>query len=136
MSDDHAPSGYYPYWEEDDFEFPITTNFHYNITKAKLGDKFFESEYGQTIYGEVISEPKTEGEYLSFEAKMSDGRTVTYGGSLSNSAYWPTIYKIDKWPRRYEQGTDLLTECPDTNTELHQRRNGGPRKRKERGTTK
>lgn len=70
----------------------------YNIKKAKLGDKFYESEYGTTVYGEVITEPKVEDGYLSFEAKMSDGRTVVYGGALDNSAYWPTIWKVEPTP--------------------------------------
>ena len=75
----------------------------YRITDAKKGDKFYESEYGRTIYGEVITEPKTEGKYLSFEAKMSDGRTVIYGGDLENSAYWPTIVQVDEWPAQSKE---------------------------------
>lgn len=76
----------------------VVGDFNYDISKAKLGDKFYESEYGTTIYGEVITEPKTVNGYIMFEAKMSDGREVQYGGAVGNSAYWPTIVKINEWP--------------------------------------
>lgn len=70
-------------------------DFDYSIEKARLGDKFLESEYGQTIYGEVITEPITSKDgYISFDAKMSDGRVVTYGGPLNSSTYWPKIVKV------------------------------------------
>jgi hypothetical protein len=75
-------------------------DFDYNIKKAKLGDKFYESEYGSTIYGEVITEPEIVNGYIMFEAKMSDGREIQYGGAVDNSAYWPTIVKVDEWGQK------------------------------------
>lgn len=98
-------------------------DYKYALDKAELGDHFLESEYGSTIYGTVITEPEERDGYLSFEAKMSDGRTVRYGGSLENRAYWPTIVGIRElpcpmcngsgWIRGKDVSHDERVTCPE-----------------------
>lgn len=60
----------------------------------KVGDRFVESEYGQTIFLTVITEPKLERpDYMTFQAKSDEGNIIDYGFQYPDGAYNPTIWE-------------------------------------------
>lgn len=69
-----------------------------DLLQLKKGDMFWESEYGITLEGTIISKPvKHRGGSLTFDALMSDGKTVGYGFSTEGTtAYNPDIHYMSE----------------------------------------